>query len=77
MTSSEQRLAALEGAFEEEVERRMEEEFTEMLGLLEERLDRETFIRVARILASAASPGGSIAETSVYEEMPGYQSEWW
>jgi hypothetical protein len=54
MTSSEQRLAALEGAFEEEVDKRVVAELTEMLKHLEERLDDATFVRVAKILADAA-----------------------
>jgi hypothetical protein len=54
MGKFEKRLGALEGAeLEEGVEKRLEEELTDMFELLEERLDRETFIRVARILAHA------------------------
>lgn len=47
-----------EEAFEAEVEKRLEEEFTEMLELLEERLPRETFLEVVRIAASGERPSG-------------------
>ncbi len=40
------------GALEREVERRVEEELEEMLNLLEARLPREEFRRVAEILAA-------------------------
>lgn len=54
MGKFQKRLGALEdAAVEERVEKRLEEELTDMFELLEERLDRETFIRVARILAHA------------------------
>lgn len=34
-------------------------------------------LAMARHAPTTYPPGWSIAEMSVYEEMPGYQSEWW
>jgi hypothetical protein len=46
-----------EEELEEIVDERVVAEITEMLEVLEERLDRETFLRVARILAEAGGEG--------------------
>jgi hypothetical protein len=59
MPSLEKRLSRLTGeAFQAAVEERVEEELFELFDLLQERLERETFLRVMQIAASGERSSG-------------------